>query len=123
MVVQTTAVFEGKNQMGILHATILQFQLEGMSGVDDLADFDKDSLKQLANNLHHPGGCIPDPNPVAVAGATIPMPAFHSGPSCKQDCQWHASLSGSTTLLGVTSQQQTCVGHMLARTSKHCETP
>ena len=79
MVVQTTAVFEGNNQMGILHATILQFQLEGMSGVDDLADFDKDSLKQLADNLHHPGGCIPDPNPVAVAGATIPMPAFEFG--------------------------------------------
>ena len=34
----------GNNQMGILHATILQFQLEGISGVDDLADFDKDSL-------------------------------------------------------------------------------
>ena len=51
----------------------------GISGVDDLADFDKDSLKQLADNLRRPGGCIPDPNPAAVAGATIPTPAFVFG--------------------------------------------
>ena len=76
MVAQTTAFFKGNDQMGIPHATVMQFQLEGISGVDDLADFDKDSLKQLVDNLHHPGGCIPDPNPAAVAGATIPMPAF-----------------------------------------------
>ena len=73
---QTTAFFEGNDQTGIPHATVLQFQPEGISGVDDLADFDKDSLKQLADNLHRPGGCIPDPNPAAVAGATIPTPAF-----------------------------------------------
>ena len=65
--------------MEIPHATVLQFQLEGISGVNDLADFDKDSLKQLADNLCHPVGCIPDPNPAAVAGATIPMPAFVFG--------------------------------------------
>ena len=65
--------------MGIPHTTVLQSQLEGISAVDDLADFNKDSLKQLADNLHHPGGCIPDPNPMAVAGATIPMPAFVFG--------------------------------------------
>ena len=61
--------------------------MERISGVNDLADFDKDSLKQLADNLHRPGGHIPDPNPAAPAGATIPMPALYSGPSHKQDCQ------------------------------------
>ena len=76
---QTTAFFKGNDQMGIPHATILQFQLEGTSGVDDLADFKEDSLKQLADNLCCPGGCIPDPNPAAVPGATIPMPAFVFG--------------------------------------------
>ena len=85
-VVQMTAFFKGNDQMGIPHATVLQFKLEGISGVDDLADFNKDSLKQLADNLCHPGGCIPDPNPEAVAGVTIPMPALYSGPRCKQDC-------------------------------------
>ena len=76
MAAQTTVFFEGNDQMGVVHATVLQFQLKGISGVDDLADFDKDSLKQLADSLCHPGGCIPDPNPAAVAGVTIPMPAF-----------------------------------------------
>ena len=79
MAVQTTAFFEGHHQIRVPHATVLQFQLEGISGVDDLSDFDKDSLKQLADNLHHLGGCIPDPNPVSVAGATIPTPAFVFG--------------------------------------------
>ena len=76
-VVQMTGVFKGNNQMGVPHATVMQFQLEGISGVDDLADFDKDSLKQLADNLHCLGGCIPDPNPAAVAGAIIPNASFH----------------------------------------------
>ena len=78
-VVQMTGGFKGNIQMGVPHATVLQFQLEGISGVDDLADFEKNSLKQLADNLHCLGGCIPDPNPAAVAGATIPMTAFIFG--------------------------------------------
>ena len=62
-------------------------------------------LSQLGDNLCHLGGCIPDPNPVAVVGVTIPMPLLYLGPSQKQECQWHATLSGSTTQSGVTSQE------------------
>ena len=47
--------------------------------VSDLADFDKDSLQQLADNLRHRGGCVLDPNPGAPAGATIPTPPFVFG--------------------------------------------
>ena len=72
-------IFEANDQMGVPDATVLQFQLNGISDVDDLADFNKDSLKQLVDNLHCPGGCIPDPNHMAVAGATIPIPAFVFG--------------------------------------------
>ena len=79
MAAQMTAFFEGNNQKGIPYATILQLQLEEISGVNDQADFDKDSLKQLVDNVCHPGGCIPDPNPAAVAGETIAMPAFVFG--------------------------------------------
>ena len=43
------------------------------------ADFDKDSLQQLADNLRCPGGRVPDPNPGAPAGATIPTPPFIFG--------------------------------------------
>ena len=53
--------------------------------VADLADFDKDSLQPLVDNLRCPGGCILDPNPGAPAGATIPTPPFVFGaksPKC-----------------------------------------
>ena len=48
---QTTAFFEDAAQMGIPHETVLQLVLEGIDTVDDLANFDKDSLQQLADNL------------------------------------------------------------------------
>ena len=48
---------------------------EGIHSVADLADFDKDSLEQLGDNLRNSG----DPNPNAAKGATIPTPAFTYG--------------------------------------------
>ena len=53
---------------------MVQLQAEGIEAVSDLADFDKDSLQQLADNLRCPGGHVPDPNPGAPPGATIPTP-------------------------------------------------
>ena len=76
---QTTAFFESPDQMGIPHATMVQMQLEGIQSIPDLADFEKDSLQQLADNLRKPGGRIPDPDPNAPAGATIRAPAFTYG--------------------------------------------
>ena len=75
-VAKTTAIFENADQMGIPHATVVQLGIEGIVTVGDLVDFNKDSLQQLADNLRKPGGWIADPNPAAVAGATIPTPAF-----------------------------------------------
>ena len=76
---QTTAFFKSPDQMGIPHATMAQVQQQGIQSVADLADFEKESLQQLADNLRKPGGRIPDPDPNAPAGATIPMPAFTYG--------------------------------------------
>ena len=76
---QTTAFFENQAQMAIPHATVVQLANEGISNVEDLADFKEDGLKQLADNLRRPGGRVPDPNPAAGAGATIPTPAFVYG--------------------------------------------
>ena len=76
---QTTSIFENINQMEIPHATITQLQYEGIITVDDLTDFDKDSLQQLADNLCHPSGRVPDPYPSAAPGATIPTPGFVFG--------------------------------------------
>ena len=76
---QTQAFFEQPAQMGIPHATVVQLQVEGIAAVSNLADFDKESLQQLADNLRKPAGRIPDPNPAAAPGATIPTPPFIFG--------------------------------------------
>ena len=76
---QTTAFFENPDQMGIPHATMVQMQQEGIQLVADLADFEKQSLQQLADNLRKPGGRVADPDPNAPNGATIPMPSFTYG--------------------------------------------
>ena len=76
---QTTTFFENDAQIGIPHDTIIQLNVEGISVIADLTDFDKDSTKQLACNLQRPGGMVPDPNPAAAPGAMVPTPPFVFG--------------------------------------------
>ena len=75
-VAQTTTFFEHADQMG---TPLIQLHAKGTEAVADLVDFDKDLLQQLADNLRCPGGRVPDPNPGAPAGATIPTPPFVFG--------------------------------------------
>ena len=79
MAAQTTTFFEDDKQMEIPHTTAIQLQTEGITTVGDLADFENDSLQQLADNLCHPGGRIPDPSTNVAAGSTIPTPTFTFG--------------------------------------------
>jgi hypothetical protein len=65
--------------MSIPNATVIQLQNEGIESVDDLIDFDKDTLQQVADNLRRPGGRIPHPTLGAAPGATIPTPPFVFG--------------------------------------------
>ena len=76
---QTTTFFEQADQMGIPHATVLQLQSKGINLVSDLVDFNTTSLRQLADNLRCPGGCVPVLNPTAQPGSTIPTPPFVFG--------------------------------------------
>ena len=55
-VAQITSFFQGAAQMAIPSATRTQLSVEGIKTVNDLLDFDKDSLDQVANNLRRPGG-------------------------------------------------------------------
>ena len=57
-VAQTTAFFSDNAQMGIPAATVTQMADEGIRSVDDLLDFDKDTIDQMANNLRRPPGGV-----------------------------------------------------------------
>jgi hypothetical protein len=63
---QTAAFFQEKAQMGTSNPNVAQMQAQGIPNDQDLADFDKESLQQQADN----------PNPHAAPGTTIPTPAF-----------------------------------------------
>ena len=71
---QVRAFFHADNQMEISVATIVQLVQEGIEHPEDLQDFDKDSLKDVANNLRNPGGRIPHRDPNAQENATISTP-------------------------------------------------
>ena len=47
-------------------------QQEGINNVDDLAEYDKDAIKEIGSNLRMPSGRIPDPAEGTVEGVTIP---------------------------------------------------
>jgi len=81
---QTTAFYTDADQMAVPALTRAQLIVEGLDAIDDLNEFDDDSLKQLFDNLKKPGGTIPDPNPGAGPGATISTPAFVLGAKSQQ---------------------------------------
>ena len=56
----------------IPNVTVVQIQSEEIAGVEDLADFHKETIEQIAANLQHPVVKVADSNPGAAAGATIP---------------------------------------------------
>jgi len=45
---QVAAFFEDADQMAIPHDTVIQLQTKGIVNPDDLTDFDKTSLKEVA---------------------------------------------------------------------------
>ena len=107
---QTTAFFEHADQMGIPHVTVVQLQAEGITSVSDLADFNKDSLQQLADNLRCPGGRVPDPYPAAQPGSTIPTPPFVFGAKSQRRIAVACALVKYIGQLAVILQQPTSSG-------------
>ena len=53
---QTEELFNRATQMAIPNATVVQLQHKGISYMDNLIEFDKDSLGKSAKNLRLPGG-------------------------------------------------------------------
>jgi hypothetical protein len=51
---QMTVFFEDAHQRAIPHATVLQLVAEGINTVNDLSEFKKDRINQIASNLRCP---------------------------------------------------------------------
>eukprot|EP00957_Ditylum_brightwellii_P175485 13360752-Ditylum_brightwellii.AAC.1 len=51
---QTTVFFEDNDQMDIPHNTIIHLVNKGISIVDDLEEFQKTEIEQIAANLRRP---------------------------------------------------------------------
>ena len=62
--------------MVILDEIVVQFGNEGITTVDDLVGFHKDTIQKVSDSLRRPGGRIPDPTPNAAPWAKIPTPPF-----------------------------------------------
>ena len=56
---QLRSFFHADNHMAIPVVKIVQLVQEGIEHSDDLQDFYKYSLKDVANNIRNPGGRIP----------------------------------------------------------------
>ena len=76
---QVNAFFTHQDQMAIPVATVNQLAEEGIETIQDLAEFNKDTFAQVLENLRKPGGRIPNPDPNAPQGSTIPQPPFTFG--------------------------------------------
>ena len=53
-VAQMTAFLKNATQMAIPNARVIQLVVEGIDSVDDLSEFDKDTIQQIASNLRRP---------------------------------------------------------------------
>ena len=60
---QINDFFIQANQMAIPQATVDQLVTEGINNVNDLAEFDKTSIKQVTENLRRPSGVDAAGNP------------------------------------------------------------
>ena len=73
---QTTDLFQNAAQMGITEKKVVQLGNEGITTIANLVDFEKYTIKQVADSIRRLGGRIPDPTPNAEPGETIPTPPF-----------------------------------------------
>ena len=76
---QTTPFFTEPGQMALPVNTRLAIAQEGLEDLDDLVEFDGESLNQITKNLRSPGGRVPDPDPNADVGSMIPTPSVVFG--------------------------------------------
>ena len=63
-------------QMQLPAETVTKLEDEGILHPTDLKEFDKEAMARIDGNLRKPGDRIPNPDPGAQAGSTIPRPPY-----------------------------------------------
>ena len=91
--------------MAIPHDTVIKLQSEGILEVSDLADFDKNAILQITENLCKPGDRIPNPDPGVAQNATIPHPLFVFGAKLQMRILAACKLVRFYTTIGQTLTQ------------------
>ena len=88
-----TLFFEDAAQIAILHETVLQLIHGGICIVDDLVEFNKVLIQQIASIIRRPGGMINYLTPRAAQGSTIPTPPFRFGAKSQSQSQSHLEVA------------------------------
>ena len=65
-------VFVDPMQLGVPNDTMMKLVMEGINTLEALANHDEDTMKIIVNNLRNHGERIPNPDPNAPPGTTIP---------------------------------------------------
>ena len=102
MAAQMTTFYEDDEQIGIPHTMVIQLQTEGITTVGALADFEKDSLQQLADNLHYQEeGSLPQAPmlPLEQLFQCLPLPLVLNP---RRGFLWLVTLSDTTIQQGET---------------------
>ena len=73
---QTTAFFTAAAQIGLDARTYEFLQSEGVHTISDLFDINSDIIDTIAANARKPTGRVPNPDPNAAPGSTIPTPPY-----------------------------------------------
>jgi hypothetical protein len=76
---ETLSFFGSPNQMAMEVRTMFQRPNEGITTVEDLLEFDEESLKQVVANLRRPAHQVPNTAPGAAAGSTMKEQPFVIG--------------------------------------------
>ena len=76
---QDRTFFHILTQIEISYEVRIHLNFKGTNALEDLVDFEEDSISKISNKLRRLGGRVPGLNRGAIEGATNPTPPFTFG--------------------------------------------
>ena len=112
-----TAFFAEPVQMDLPAATHVAITQEGLEYLAYIVKFDKKNIKQITDNLRCPDGRVPDPDPNAAEGATIPTRDLFLVQRISFVLRLHLRFLDTTRQPSVPPVLPTCVGTQSSKLS------